>query len=38
MAYTAKDPGPPMAFSVPRRNKKLEVGRRRRRRRRREKS
>ena len=29
MAYTTKDPHPPMAFSVPNRNKKLEVGRRR---------
>ena len=33
MAYTAKDPCPPMVFSVPKRSKKLEVGRRRRRRR-----
>ena len=34
MAYTAKDPRPalPTAFTVPKRNKKLEVGRRRRRR------
>ena len=38
MAYTAKNPRPPMAFSVPNRNKKLEVVRRRRRRRRRRKS
>ena len=30
MAYTAKDPHPPTAFSVPNRNKKFEVGRRRR--------
>ena len=35
MAFTAKDPRPPTAFSVPKINKKLEVGRRRRRRRRR---
>ena len=33
MAYTAKDQRPPTAFSVPKRNKKLEVGRKRRRRR-----
>ena len=26
MAYTAKDPRPPTAFSVPNRNKKLEGG------------
>ena len=30
IAYTAKDPRPPTVFSVPNRNKKLEVGRRRR--------
>ena len=29
MAYTAKDPCPPTAFSVPKRNTKLEVWRRR---------
>ena len=32
MAYTAKDPRPPTAFSVPKRNKKLVVWRRGRRR------
>ena len=31
MAYTAKDPHPPTAFSVPNRNKKLKVGRNRKR-------
>ena len=37
MTYTAKDPSPPTALSVPKRNKKLEVGRKRKRKRRRRK-